>query len=68
MNLTYNPATGANYPFSRHQPAVPFPEWGIGARRSVMIGRSNYHGWENGVHQALQQPVAGERDLRARRS
>ena len=21
VNLTFNPATGANYPFSRHQPA-----------------------------------------------
>lgn len=44
MNLTYNPATGANYPandISRR----PFPEWGL-VNGEWMIGRSNYHGWE----------------------
>jgi hypothetical protein len=44
-NLSYNPATGANYPYSdvSHR---PFPEWGI-VGAEIMTGRSNYRGWEN---------------------
>jgi len=41
-NLTYNPATGANYPFSdiSHR---PFPDWGI-VLLEYLGGYSNYHG------------------------
>jgi hypothetical protein len=44
MNLTYNPATGTNYP-SADISRRPFPEWGF-VLGEWMIGRSNYHGWE----------------------
>ena len=44
MNLTYNPATGANYP-SADISRRPFPDWGL-VNGEQMIGRSNYHGWE----------------------
>ena len=44
-NLAYDPATGANYPFT-DKTRQPFPEWGI-VLAEVMDGRSNYYGWEN---------------------
>jgi hypothetical protein len=45
INLSYNPATGVNYPYSDVS-RRPFPEWGIiGAE--IMTGRSNYYGLEN---------------------
>ncbi|MBI3050218.1 MAG: TonB-dependent receptor [Acidobacteria bacterium] len=41
INLSYNPETGLNYPFSDIS-RRPFPDWGtIGM--NVMGGRSNYH-------------------------
>ncbi len=45
INLSYNPATGANYPFTdiTH---LPFPEWGI-VRAEIMTERTNYRGWES---------------------
>ena len=45
INLSYNPATGANYPFTDVS-RLPFPEWGI-VRAEIMAQRSNYRGWEN---------------------
>ena len=41
-NLSYNPATGANYPFTdiSHR---PFPDWGI-VLLEYLGGYSNYHG------------------------
>jgi carboxypeptidase family protein/TonB-dependent receptor-like protein len=41
-NLSYNPATGANYPFSdiSHR---PFPDWGV-VLLEFLEGYSNYHG------------------------
>jgi hypothetical protein len=45
INLTYNPATGANYRF-QDVSRRPFPEWGV-VRAEIMNERSNYHGWEN---------------------
>jgi hypothetical protein len=44
MNLAYNPATGANYPFS-DRARLPFPEWGT-VLGEFMMGRTNYHGVE----------------------
>ncbi|MBI3047716.1 MAG: TonB-dependent receptor [Acidobacteria bacterium] len=41
-NLTYNPATGANYPFSDIS-RRPFPEWGV-VLLEYLEGYSNYHG------------------------
>ena len=44
INLTYNPATGANYPFTdiSHR---SFPEWGL-INGFIGEGRSTYHGLE----------------------
>jgi hypothetical protein len=41
-NLSYNPATGANYPFSdiSHR---PFPDWGV-VLLEFLEGHSDYHG------------------------
>ncbi len=41
VNLTYNPATGANYPFTdvTHR---AFPQWGL-VNFELLEGRSNYH-------------------------
>ena len=43
-NLTYNPATGANYPFSDIS-RRPFPDWGV-VSLELLEGRSNRHGGE----------------------
>jgi len=42
VNLSYNPATGANYPFS-NVALRPFPDWG-NISLLVRTGRSSYHG------------------------
>jgi len=47
INLSYNPATGANYAFTDVS-RRPFPEWGP-VFAEIMEGRSNYYGWENSV-------------------
>ena len=44
-NLAYNPATGANFPFT-DKTRQPFPQWGV-VLAEGMDGRSNYYGWEN---------------------
>jgi hypothetical protein len=44
MNLAYNAATGANYPFT-DRTRLPFPEWGT-VLGEFMVGRTNYHGLE----------------------
>ena len=40
-NLSYNPATGANYPFTDIS-RRPFPEWGL-VNLELLEGWSNYH-------------------------
>jgi hypothetical protein len=51
MNLSYNPATGVNYPFSDIA-RRPYPDFGIlGIER--MAGRSNYHGLQTGFTKRL---------------
>ena len=47
MNLTYDPATGANYSASDIS-RRPFPDWGF-VNGEWMVGRSNYHGWESSL-------------------
>ena len=42
-NLSYNPATGANYPFTTDISHRPFPDWGV-VLLEYLGGRSNYHG------------------------
>jgi hypothetical protein len=44
VNLSYNPATGTNYPFSDIS-RRPFPEWGL-VNLGFLEGYSNYHGLE----------------------
>jgi hypothetical protein len=44
-NVSWNPATGANFPFATVA-TRPFPQWGTIAAE-IMDGRSNYRGWEN---------------------
>lgn len=41
VNLSYNPATGANYPFSDVS-RRPFPDWGV-VNFELLDGWSNYH-------------------------
>jgi len=42
VNLAYNPATGANYPFTDLS-TLPYPDWGT-VRNRVSDGESDYHG------------------------
>ncbi len=42
-NLSYNPATGANYPFTTDIAHRPFPDWGI-VLLEYLGGYSNYNG------------------------
>ena len=45
INLTYNSATGANYPFSDISRRA-FPTWGA-VNFELLEGWSNYHGWDS---------------------
>ena len=45
INLSYNPATGANYP-SSDVSRRPLPQFGP-VQLALFEGRSNYYGWEN---------------------
>ena len=58
-NITFNPATGAPYPFSNRATRA-YPEWGV-VGEQMFTGWSNYHGLQSVLHQALQPPVAGRR-------
>lgn len=44
VNVSYNPATGTNYPFT-DVTRRPFPEWGV-VNFGFLEGYSNYHGLE----------------------
>ena len=46
VNLGYNPATGANYPFS-DVARRPFPDWGV-VTMMTHNGRSEYHALQTG--------------------
>ncbi len=41
INLSFNPATGANYPFS-NRALRPYPDWGV-VSMNTHLGRSSYH-------------------------
>jgi hypothetical protein len=68
VNLSYNPATGANYPF-RDVSRRPFPEWGP-MYMEFMNAWSNYHGLEtsftkrmsNGWQASATYALSGFRD------
>src|SRR5712691_11715775 len=53
MNLSYNPATGANYPSSDISKR-PFPEWGP-VFGEFLEGWSNYHGLETAFKKRFSQ-------------
>ena len=53
MNLSYNPATGANYPSSDIS-KKPFPEWG-NVFGEFLEGWSNYHGLETAFTKRFSQ-------------
>jgi hypothetical protein len=47
INLSFNPATGLNYPFTDIS-RRPYPEWAQ-VPMDIFDGRSNYHGMEVGI-------------------
>lgn len=52
-NLSYNPATGTNYPFSDVS-RRPFPNWGI-VQQAFSLGESNYHALETAFNRRFNQ-------------
>jgi hypothetical protein len=53
VNLTYNPATGVNYPFTDIS-RRPFPDFGT-VSMNVMGGRSNYHALQTAFTKRLSR-------------
>jgi hypothetical protein len=47
INVSYNPATGVNYPFSKIS-TRPYPDWGL-VEMWFSNGRSNYHGLQTAL-------------------
>jgi hypothetical protein len=47
INLTFNPATGANFPFATRA-TRPFPDWGV-VSMNTHLGRSAYHALQTSV-------------------
>jgi hypothetical protein len=52
INLSYNPVTGANYPYTDIS-RLPYPDFGYWAM-NFADGRNNYHGLEMGFTRRLQ--------------
>jgi hypothetical protein len=46
INLSFNPATGVNYPFS-NRALRPYPDWGV-VSMNTHLARSAYHGLQTG--------------------
>jgi hypothetical protein len=57
INLTYNPATGANYPFS-NRALRAYPAWGV-VSMSFHQGLSNYHGLQMALTKRLRNRWQG---------
>jgi len=47
INLTFNPATGANFPFA-NRATRPYPDWGV-VSMNTHLGRSQYHALQTSV-------------------
>jgi len=47
INLTFDPATGANFPFA-NRATRPFPDWGV-VSMNTHLGRSAYHALQTSV-------------------
>jgi len=52
-NLSYDPATGANYPFTDISKR-PYPDWGL-VQRTLTEGRANYHALSTGLTKRFSQ-------------
>jgi len=57
INLTFNPATGANYPFS-NRATRPYPDWGV-VSMNTHLGRSSYHALQTSVTKRFSQRWQG---------
>jgi hypothetical protein len=53
INLDYNPATGANYPFTQLN-LLPYPQYGT-VSPSFPAGWSNYNGWQTAFTKRFSQ-------------
>jgi hypothetical protein len=53
VNITFDPATGVNYPFNDISRRA-FPDWGV-VGMNVMGGRSNFHGLQTAFTKRLSQ-------------
>ena len=53
INLTFNPATGANLPFATRANR-PYPDWGI-VSMNAHLGRSAYHALQTGFQKRFSQ-------------
>jgi hypothetical protein len=47
INLSFNPATGTNYPFS-NRAMRPYPDWGV-VSMNTHLARSEYHALQTGL-------------------
>ena len=63
VNLTFNPATGANYPFSDISRRA-YPDYGL-ISLIARTGRSSYHALQTGVTKRLSNRWQGVSDLYA---
>ena len=63
INLTFNPATGANYP-SSNRALRPYPDWGV-VSMNTHLARSAYHGLQTGFTKRFSNQLAGVGDLYA---
>src|SRR5262249_33757582 len=62
INLSYNPATGVNYPFSDIS-RRPYPEYGAIDMWIPTDARSNYHALSTAFTKRMSGGVAGLRHL-----
>ncbi len=59
INLAYNPATGANYPYTTDLAHRPFPDWGV-VPFGFLEGYSNYKGLETSFNKRFSHKWQAE--------
>ena len=57
INLTFNPATGANFPFSNRN-TRPYPDWDV-VSMNTHLGRSAYHALQTSVNKRFSNRWQG---------
>ena len=57
INLTFNPATGANYPFA-DRTRRPYPDWGV-VSMNTHLGRSEYHALQTSLNKRFSNRWQG---------